>query len=266
MKDKIVCIFSNENKHSNAVKEILEKKFCQMGYKITDSCDLDSELVVCVGGDGAFLRALHQWDFPPIPFLGINTGHLGFFQEYQPENLDAFIDNYLKGRFSIQKLATASAELSYEGGKKSLQALNEIVIKSGDSHTVHLNISIADSFIERFSGDGICVATPAGSTGYNYSLGGSIIDPRLRVLQVTPIAPMNTTAYRSFTSSLVLPSELSIVVVPEKEYEDVHISTDSIEKLYKGVKELKVNISDKEVNLLRFENYDFWNKVKSKFL
>ena len=64
--------------------------------------------------------------------------------------------------------------------------------------------------IEKFSGDGILVATSAGSTAYNYSLGGSIVDPRLKLLQVTPIAPMNTTAYRSFTSSILLPSDLTI--------------------------------------------------------
>ena len=88
-------------------------------------------------------------------------------------------------------------------------------IKGSDSYSIHLNISIGGSFIERFSGDGLLIATPAGSTAYNYSLGGSIVDPRLKILQVTPIAPMNTTAYRSFTSSILLPSDLSLGVVPD---------------------------------------------------
>jgi NAD+ kinase len=97
-------------------------------------------------------------------------------------------------------------------------------------------------------------------------LGGSIVDPRLKVLQVTPIAPMNTTAYRSFTSSLLLPAELSLGVVPEEGFDQIHIAVDSIEKKYDKVREVRVKISEKTVNLVRFESYDFWNKVKSKFL
>ena len=118
----------------------------------------------------------------------------------------------------------------------------------------------------RFSGDGICVASPAGSTAYNYSLGGAIVDPRLKVLQVTPIAPMNTTAYRSFTSSILLPSDLYLGVVPEENYEEIKVITDSVEHKFEKVKAINIKISDRVVNLVRFESYDFWDKVKTKFL
>lgn len=121
--------------------------------------------------------------------------------------------------------------------------------------------------IEKFSGDGILIATPAGSTAYNYSLGGSIVDPRLKLLQVTPIAPMNTTAYRSFTSSLLLPAELSLGVVPEKQYENrIAVINDGIETIYTDVTDINVRMSDKSVHLIRLKDYDFWNKVKTKFL
>jgi NAD+ kinase len=110
------------------------------------------------------------------------------------------------------------------------------------------------------------VASPAGSTAYNYSLGGAIMDPRLKVLQVTPIAPMNTTAYRSFTSSILLPPDLYLGVVPEERYEEIKVITDSIENKFEKVKEVKIKLSDRVVNLVRFESYDFWDKVKTKFL
>ena len=122
-------------------------------------------------------------------------------------------------------------------------------------------------FAERFSGDGILVPTPAGSTAYNYSLGGSIVDPRLNLLQVTPLAPMNTTAYRSFTSSIILPPDLSIRINPEYSGEEgLLIVPDSMEHLHEGVEEIYLEFSSFIVKLLRFENYDFWSKVKSKFL
>ena len=120
--------------------------------------------------------------------------------------------------------------------------------------------------IERFSGDGLLVATPAGSTAYNYSLGGSIVDPRLKLLQVTPIAPMNTTAYRSFTSSILLPAELSVGVLPEQNDNRIFIVNDGIETGYSNVGSISLMISDTTVHLMRFKDYDFWSKVKTKFL
>ena len=131
---------------------------------------------------------------------------------------------------------------------------------------MHLDISIGGAFIERFSGDGILIASPAGSTAYNYSLGGSIVDPRLRLLQVTPIAPMNTTVFRSFTSSILLPPDLTLGIVPETSEKIIYITNDGIETGYSDLKEIEIKISDTSVNLIRFSDYDFWNKVKDKFL
>ena len=144
--------------------------------------------------------------------------------------------------------------------------LNEIAITGSKSYTIHFDLSIGDKPIERFSGDGILVATSAGSTAYNYSVGGSIVDPRLNLLQVTPLAPMNTTAFRSFTSSIMLPSDLTLGIVPEESDKIIYITNDGIENEYDNLKEIKVKISDKSVNLIRFSEYDFWSKVKDKFL
>ena len=142
-----------------------------------------------------------------------------------------------------------------------------MLLRGEGSRSIHLNISIGESFIERFSGDGILVSTPAGSTAYNYSLGGSIIDPRLSILQITPIAPMNTTAYRSFTSSVVLPKELSVRIHPEYLKETgLMVVMDGMEYHHTDIKEVRVGFSETIVKLVRFANYDFWNKVKTKFL
>ena len=108
------------------------------------------------------------------------------------------------------------------------------------------------------------VSTPAGSTAYNYSLGGSIVDPRLRLLQATPIAPMNTTAYRSFTSSILLPPDLSMEVKPVDNSSKVKITIAF--EFFDNVSNIEVSLSETNVKLLRLESYDFWSKVKSKFL
>lgn len=267
MEKRIISIFANDTHISLETKRILSAKLESAGFLPRDGYTDEAELLVCIGGDGATLEALHKHDFPNIPIIGINTGHLGFFQEIHPEQLDDFIYDYKSERYSIQSMSTVKARVRYGDREHIHRGLNEIVIRGSHCYTSHLNISIGGSFIERFSGDGIIVSTPAGSTAYNYSIGGSIVDPRLRLLQVTPIGPMNTTAYRSFTSSLLLPSDLSLEIVPENSKDKrIYIIADGFEAKYDSPKGIKIEYAKTEVRLMRFENYDFWNKVKTKFL
>jgi len=267
MGKKLISIFTNETEKSLETRHILEQKLARYGYTSVRGYSPESELIICIGGDGTLLETVHYCSFPECPIIGINTGHLGFFQEISPENLDKFISDYQSGEYSIQRLSTVEADVITGGGLKSTHAgLNEIVIKGEQSYSVHLHIMINGMPIERFSGDGIIVATSAGSTAYSYSLGGSIVDPRLEALQVTPIAPMNTTAYRSFTSSILIPAEVSIEILPELEDNRIVVVNDGIQTSYYNVSEIKIKASQKVVHLLRFKNYDFWNKVKTKFL
>ena len=268
MEHRLVCIRTNEMPTSLETADLLKAKLITSGFEVTEEFSDKAELLVSIGGDGATLDAIHQYDFPAMPIVGINTGHLGFFQEFHPEELDEFIFNYKEGHYSTQELVTVQAKVTTEDGREVIHTgLNEVVIRGSLSYSTHLNISIGDSFIERFSGDGILIASPAGSTAYNYSVGGSIVDPRLNLLQVTPIAPMNTTAYRSFTSSVLLPSDLTLGIIPEYTRNDsTYILTDGKETLYHNLKRITVGFSDKVIKLIRFESYDFWNKVKTKFL
>jgi NAD+ kinase len=264
---RIINIFANDTDLSKETKKLLKRKLEKSDFIVPREFDPNAELIICIGGDGSFLETLHRFGFPNIPFIGINTGHLGFFQELQPDGLDEFIFKYKQGKYEIQHLKTVKAIVTCGAGRLEYRGLNEILIKGEMARAIHLNISIGGSFIERFSGDGILVSTPAGSTAYNYSLGGSIVDPRLNLLQIAPIAPMNTTAYRSFTSSLILPPDLSLRINPEYSGgQGLLIVADGKEFLHEGVEEIYLEFAESVVKLLRFENYDFWNKVKSKFL
>lgn len=264
---RIINIFANNYALSKETRRILKQKMERSGFIVPRQFDPKAELIVCVGGDGSFLKTLHKYQFPDIPFIGVNTGHLGFFQELHPDQLDEFIFKYKNQSYEVQSLKTVRAEIEVGGTSFTHLALNEIIIKGERSQSVHLNLSIDDSFIERFSGDGVLIATPAGSTAYNYALGGSIVDPRLKLLQITPIGPMNTTAYRSFTSSVILPPDLFVTIFPEhSEERGVVIVADGMEYRYGTIDQVKVDFAENIVKLLRFDNYDFWTKVKSKFL
>lgn len=258
----------NDTENSKLTELTLREKLAKTEFSFSDELTEDTELIICIGGDGAFLEAVHYFDFPDIPFIGINTGHLGFFQELSPDSLDDFIRDYREKKYSIQTMSTVKAIVEHEHELDEFTGLNEVIIKCHGNYTIHLNISIGGTLIERFSGDGVLISTPAGSTAYNYSLGGGIVDPRLRLLQVTPIAPMNTTAYRSFTSSILLPPDLTIGIEPDVTGSkgELSVTYDSFGKIYDSVDNIEVNLSDQTVKLLRLDNYDFWTKVKTKFL
>ncbi|MDD6154266.1 MAG: NAD(+)/NADH kinase [Eubacteriales bacterium] len=266
MKKKI-SIITNTQAVSEKTASSVENAFEAGGYEVVRGFAEDAELIILIGGDGVLLRLIHEHGFPKSNVVGINTGHLGFFQEVAPEEADDFVEAYQNGNYQIQTMNGVEIEVR-KGNKVHVETgLNEMVVRGRPGCLIHMDMSIGDSMIETFVGDGILVATPAGSTAYNYSLGGSIVDPRLTLLEVTPIAPMNTTAYRCFTSSIVLPAELPISLVPDKTNSaDVQLEFDGFIKHYKDVDCMRVKLSDKELKLVRLNTRDFWTKVKDKYL
>ena len=264
----VISIFTNTEPASSELKTLFQKKLESAGFTVYEEFHVDSELLICVGGDGALLNTLRRLDFPDVPVVGVNTGHLGFFQELQPHELDEFVFRYKEKQFNVHRLKTVSAGIVMEDGSSdSVMGLNEIVIRGANSRVTHLDIFIEDSFIQAFRGDGVLVATPSGSTAYNYALGGAIVDPRLDILQVTPIAPVNNSAYRSFPTSVLLPPNLALNVFPEHGVKNqILIAADGEEQMFEGIKHIHIGFSKQSVNLIRFENYDFWNKVKQKLL
>jgi NAD+ kinase len=259
---------------SEQIAGVLTEKLGAAGFSPVRDEIVGAELIIVIGGDGSFLRTLRRYDFPPVPFVGVNTGHLGFFQELSEDDLDEFIEKYLSGQYRQQCYRTVSGSVEYSGGKRILRALNEIVIESADSRLAHFDIYIGENLVEKFHGDGVIISTPAGSTAYNYALGGSIVDPRLELLQLTPIAPVNTTAYRSFTSGIVLPPGLPVRIFPDPDSADddsgtgreTLVATDGNETRFSGFHYIVAGLSDLSVTLLRFKDYEFWTTVKQKLL
>ncbi|WP_455537852.1 NAD(+)/NADH kinase [Terrisporobacter sp.] len=266
MKGVITIAYNNLEK-SIETKNILIKKLNKAGFEVSENIEENTELLISIGGDGSFLQAVHKFKFANIPVIAINTGHLGFFAELCPEKIDKFIDAYKNKEYFIQEAEAIQANISTEDEDIRLDAINEIVIKNIQSRTVHLGLQVDGVKIERFSGDGMLISTPIGSTAYNYSAGGSIVDPSLNLLQLTPIAPMNTNAYRSFTSSIILPTSAVISISPEFEFENnILIVVDGKQYKFTQIEEVKIYKSNKKIKLLRLKGYEFWNKVSEKFL
>ena len=264
---RVITINSNNLEKSIQTKELLTKKLLENNFLVSSKVEKNTELIISIGGDGSFLKTVQDFEFPSIPMLVINTGHLGFFAEFDPEEIDEFINLYKNKDFIVQEVHPLKASICTKESSKDIHAVNEIVIKSVCSRTLHLDLRVNENKIQNFSGDGMLISTPMGSTGYNYSAGGSIIDPSLDILQLTPLAPMNTIAYRSFTSSIVLSAKSTINIVPEYRFENsILVVVDGNEYRFNDITDINIVRSDKKLKLLRQSDFEFWKRASEKFL
>ncbi len=109
-----------------------------------------------------------------------------------------------------------------------------------------MDLSIDGNHLEKFSGDGIIISTPVGSTAYNFSTGGAIIYPSLETLQITPLSPISSKAYRSLPNSAVVPGDLIITLKPEIRYSNsILIVNDGVELKYDNIEYIDLKMSDK---------------------
>ena len=169
-----------------------------------DAVDLKgSTVVVSMGGDGTFLRAVRLAWAEDIPVLGVNYGRLGYLPDLVPDELRVALTRVFEHRAIIESrcaLEVAIGDRSQPDDVFTHLALNEVVLeKIIFGHTVRLATSIDGEEVLTYSADGLLIATPTGSTAYNLSAGGPILSPTLRAMVVTPVAP-----HLSLDRSLVL--------------------------------------------------------------
>ena len=102
---RIITINSNQVPKSIETRNLLKEKLIAAGFDVYYDFHPGTELIISIGGDGSFLKTVHDFTFPKIPIVGINTGHLGFFPEICPDNIDSFIETYLENNFTIEEVS-----------------------------------------------------------------------------------------------------------------------------------------------------------------
>ncbi len=151
------------------------------------SLEVSGDLVVGVGGDGTVLEAVRQSIAANAPVLGVNAGHVGFLTEVEPGRIPEALDAIAAGQFTLSERMTLSAQLP---GRDPILGINDAVIeKAVSQHIVRVGVWVGNERLVGYRADGIVVATPTGSTAYNFSAGGPLVDPELDALVVTPVAP-----------------------------------------------------------------------------
>lgn len=157
-----------------------------------------ADLAVTLGGDGTILRVARLAVELGVPILGVNLGELGFLAELSPDEARQDLSKFLSGQGRIEERLAARATLIDEDGSEgeSFVFLNDLLLGRGAlSRVVRVSLTIDSQHFTTYVGDGLLVATPTGSTAYNVALGGPVVDPRLRSLIVSPVAPYLTFAH-----------------------------------------------------------------------
>jgi NAD+ kinase len=154
-----------------------------------------ADLTLVLGGDGAILRAARQMGYQQTPVLGVNLGKLGFLADLRPEELRTCFPRVVRGEYRLTHHLMFECIVEWPGGRHTFLGLNEIAILSGPPfHMIDLDLIVDGEAVSRYSGDGLIVSTPVGSTAHNLSAGGPILGQELAAFVITPICPHSLTS------------------------------------------------------------------------
>lgn len=151
----------------------------------------DVSCMIVLGGDGTVLQAARETKMLHVPIIGVNLGTLGYMTEIEPSGLEEAMDRLIAGDYEQEiRMMLNGRVLGRDGKTAEGWALNDIVIsRSGSLQIIKFNIYVNGLFLHEFNADGMIVTTPTGSTGYNLSAGGPLIEPKAKLIMLTPICP-----------------------------------------------------------------------------
>lgn len=224
LKRRVVALYVDVHReHARALAQRVGAGFEEAGYQISPIAEGgtldDAALLVTIGGDGTLLRAARLAVDRGVPIIGINTGRLGFLTEFDEadEAIDELPDLLERGLLIEERLALRAC---YED--REFFALNDVVVrKGGVSRIVPFGLCLNDEQAAHIPADGICVATPTGSTAYFLSAGGSIISPQVEAFGIVPLLP-----HTLFSRPLIVPANSRIVITCDSELVHANLECD----------------------------------------
>lgn len=227
-----------------------------------DELVVSADIVVAMGGDGTMLRAARSIGDRGTPLLGINLGSLGYLTDIPVEALPTALARMLDGDFVLVGRSRVHCTLWREGSVAATAAgLNDVVVNMGPlPRTLDLELRVGGTSLGRFLGDGVIFATATGSTAYSLSAGGTICQPDLPGLLVTPICP-----HSLGVRPLILNDRLDIELVLHETGEGATLTADGqvATPLYNGDR-LRCRLTPPAVRLVKFPDSDFFEILRHK--
>lgn len=218
------------------------------------------DFALSVGGDGTFLTTASLVGHLDIPILGINCGHLGYLAEVQTDNIDAVLDQLISNNYTIEQRRMLEVSCQYDGKIVSPLALNEVaVLKSGLSSMITIDVTLNGEFLHNYKADGLLIATPTGSTAYNLSVGGPLLEPHVNAIILTPVA----THSLNIRPLVVLDDSLIDIKISSRNGSYL-LSVDGRSQVLSQDVQLHIERSQRTIKLVRINGQTFMQSLKEK--
>ncbi|WP_462411308.1 NAD kinase [Neobacillus sp. Marseille-QA0830] len=226
-----------------------------------------ANIIASIGDDGTFLQAVRKTGFrDDCLYMGISTNmNLSMYCDFRIGETSNMITAMQSEQLKVRRYPVIEVSIDGQG---TFKCLNEFSIRSSIIKTLVVDVFIDHLHFETFRGDGLIVATPTGSTAYNKSVNGAVVDPLLPCMQVSEVASVNNNHYRSLGSSFILGSDrtLMLKVVAEEDNDYPTMGMDNEALSIQSVDMVRISLSDKKVKTLKLKDNSFWEKVKRSFL
>lgn len=261
-----IFIHNNEKSQSLKVKKELIRVLKNSEIKIVED---SPEIIVVIGGDGTMLSAIKKFRYKKLPFIGINTGTLGFLPSFHPNCIDNFIDIIKNKKYiSIEyPLLELTSETIY-GEKMKHYAFNEIVIKHTEPKLMKAKLYFNKKPFNYFTGDGFIISTAIGATGYAIWAGGVATHTSLDLYQIIPINPNDNSVNRPLKTPMVVPleTELEIEIIKAKKRKML-VSCDGKKVTDNYISKMTIKKSvHHTITILKTDDDDYFDLYKNKII
>jgi NAD+ kinase len=231
--------------------------FLDYHKKNTDISELEGDFVISVGGDGTILRTVMDMKNPETPIFGINMGRRGFLSEVSVPEIEDALNKVMTGDYTLEENLKIASRCP-QTNETFPDALNEVLIASSlPSKMLLMSLSVDGDHITDIQADGALVASPAGSTAYNMSAGGSIIAPTVNAMMLTVICP-----YSYFSSLAVNPKSIITIELLKPRVEGLAIIDGRVYTALKPRSKIKVYASENKTRFIRFK--PFYQRLKRR--
>lgn len=254
--------FRTNNKDDKVIQKYLELLIAK-GHQLDE---FNPEFVFVFGGDGTVIKAVHDFknQLDKVNFIGINFGNLGFYTDFTKYDLDELLMMLENDKFAICHLPLIEYKITNRNQTICGTALNEVTIINPEK-TIVMDVYINNEHFESFRGTGMAISSPSGSTAYNKSLGGAIVDINIKAMQMTEIASINNRIYKTIGSPILLDNS-SIIKMKPHNFNGCIFTYDNMRVQLEDIEDLSVYLSKRSVNLLTKPNRSFFHRVKTAFI
>ncbi len=265
---RVLVAADRRNARCAAAAVDLQARLRKVGFTTVAAPDAgaatEGDLLVVVGGDGCLMHTLASLGYPPIAVFGINFGQVGFLMN-RPDSATDIAKILRDGRFQETELPVLSARVTDARGEREVLAINDFVLERVAGQTARLDVFIEGVLLNRYSGDGLIVATGTGSTAYTLAAGGPAVHPDVHAMIVTPVNPHRPVQFHSLQFPLVLPLAAHLEIrVADRAVRPTRLIADGTQA---GEPESAlIRWSGRKVRLLRTKDFSYVNALVQKVI